>query len=85
MPKIVVVGSTRFEPYDIIAVPRRLPNYTNDEKSYQEAFKLFKPAIDICDEVWVYFPDGIGEHTTKDMMYALSIGKRVSFIATHMW
>lgn len=80
MPKFVILGSTRHQPYTIMAVPNKLDNYVNDERSYQEAFRWFKPAIELCDIVIVYAVDGIGEHTRRDMEYAKSQDKRVILI-----
>ena len=73
MPKIVIVGSTRFEPYTLLIAPHKLPNYSNDERSYQAAFQIdggYKQSIEACDLVIIYAPDGIGEHTQKDIDYA---------------
>jgi hypothetical protein len=52
----------------------------NHEKAYLEACKKVFPLIDSCDEVWVYAPDGIGEHTRRDIQYARKQGKTVKFI-----
>lgn len=83
-PKIVVVGSCKFEPYIILVVPAKVvkngKNLWNTEEGYKEAFKKFKNAIDECDEVWIYAPDGIGEHTQRDIDYAKSIGKKVRIL-----
>jgi hypothetical protein len=81
--KVVILGSCRFAPYEIIAVPDPIPNAHNTEKGYAIAFKKFKPAIDQADEVWVYAPDGIGEHTRRDLNYALSQDKTVRIIVKH--
>jgi len=81
MPKIVILGSCRHEPYEILAVPNKIPKAWNTEKGYEIASKKFYPAIDKADEVWVYAPDGIGEHTFRDMKYAKSKGKKIRFIA----
>ena len=78
--KIVILGSCRFSPYEILAVPDPIPGAHNTERGYQIAFKRFKPAIDQADEVWVYAPHGIGEHTLRDMNYALSRSKVVRII-----
>jgi hypothetical protein len=80
MPKIVILGSCRFEPYIILAVPNKIPNAWNTEEGYKLAFKKFKPAIENADIVLVYAPDVIGEHTKRDMDYAISLGKKVIVI-----
>jgi len=80
MPKIVVIGSCRFEPYEFLAVPEKVPNLYNTEEGYQIACKKFYPAIDKADEVWVYVPDGLGEHTSRDLVYALSKNKTIRMI-----
>ena len=77
MVKIVILGSCRFEPYEILAVPKR--NELGDtEEGYQLATKKFYPAIDKADVVFVYAPDGIGPHTKRDIDYAISKGKPVA-------
>lgn len=78
--KIVILGSCRFEPYEILAVPNKIPNAWNTEKGYQIATKKFYPAIEKADIVIVYAPDGIGEHTKRDMKYAESLGKKIVVI-----
>jgi len=77
MPKIVVLGSCRFEPYVILAVPNKIRNAWNTEKGYKIASQKFYPAIENADEVWVYAPDGIGEHTRRDIDYAKAKGKKI--------
>lgn len=78
MPKIVILGSCRYEPYEVLALPNKIPGAWNTEKGYQIAAKKFYPAIDKADIVLVYTPDGeIGEHTGRDIKYALSKGKCV--------
>lgn len=78
--KIVILGSCRFEPYDIIAVPNKIPNAWNTEKGYEIASKKFYPAIEQSDEIWIYAPDGIGKHTARDIEYALKYGKMVRLL-----
>jgi len=68
MVKITILGSCRFEPYEILAVPEKNEKW-NTEEGYQLAFKKFKEAIDNSDVVFVYAPDGIGEHTGRDLEY----------------
>lgn len=77
MPKIVILGSCKHEPYEVLAVPDKIPNAWNTEKGYELASKKFYPAIDKADIVFVYAPKGIGEHTQRDIDYALSKGKWV--------
>lgn len=83
MPKITILGSCSFEPYEILAAPNRLDAelYEKEhEKAYDNAFeKVFKKAIEDCDFVFVYNPYGIGEHTKKDLDYAKSQGKHIVF------
>jgi len=80
MPKIVILGSCRFGPYEILAVPNKIPNAWNTEEGYKIASQIFYPAIDKADEVWVYAPDGIGEHTSRDIDYAKKKGKAIRFL-----
>jgi hypothetical protein len=80
MPKIVILGSCRFDPYEILAVPNKIPNAWNTEKGYKIAAKKFHPAIEKADCVIVYDPDGIGEHTQRDIDYAKSHGKEVIYL-----
>lgn len=65
MPKIVIIGSCRFEPYEILAAPNKIPGAWDTEKGYQVACKRFYPAIDEADFVILYAPDGVGEHTER--------------------
>jgi len=76
--KIVVLGSCRYEPYDVLIVPRKL--HEDNEVGYDMAKRTFYPNIELCDEVWVYAPDGVGEHTQRDLDYARKHGKKVRFI-----
>ena len=77
MVKIVFLGSCRFSPYEILAVPDPIPGAHNTDRGYEIAFKIFKPAIDEADLVVVYAPDGIGEHTGRDLDYAKSQNKEI--------
>ena len=77
MVKIVFLGSCRFSPYEILAVPDPIPGAWNTDEGYEIAFKKFKPAIDEADLVIVYAPDGIGEHTGRDYEYAKSQNKEI--------
>ena len=79
MTKFVFLGSCRHEPYEILAVPNRLP-LGNTEEGYQVATEIFYPAIDEADVILVYAPDGIGEHTWRDMKYAHERGKKIVII-----
>lgn len=78
MPKIVILGSCRFEPYEILFVPKALPaGLYNTEEGYRQSTKKTYPAIDEADVVFVFAPDGIGEHTGRDLEYARSKDKKV--------
>ena len=77
MTKFVILGSCRFEPYEILAVPNKIQNAWNTDKGYEIASKIFYPAMDEADVILVYAPDGIGKHTRLDIDYAKSIGKKV--------
>lgn len=51
------------------------------EAAYEEACRLFYPAIDHADIVLVWAPEAtLGQHTLKDMQYAAVKGKRVVVI-----
>jgi len=80
LPKIVILGSCRFSPYDVLAVPSEISPVWNTEAGYEIAFRRFGPAIKKADIVIVYAPDGIGEHTNRDLEYAKSLGKRIHII-----
>lgn len=80
MPKIVILGSCRYEPYQILAVPNKIPNAWNTEEGYKVASQKFYPAINEADEVWIYAPDGIGEHTMRDVVYALKKQKKIRIL-----
>lgn len=80
MPKIVILGSCKYEPYEILAVPNKIKGAWNTEKGYQKAAKIFYPAIEQSDIVIVYAPEEIGEHTQRDMEYAKSQGKPVFIV-----
>lgn len=77
MPKIVIVGSCRHEPYEILCVPNKIPKAWNTEKGYKLASEKFYPAIENAEEIWIYAPDGIGEHTQRDIDYARAKGKTI--------
>ena len=50
----------------------------NHKKAYEEACKKFYPAIEKADCILVYCPDGhIGEHTMRDMQYAMKLKKDI--------
>ena len=80
MPKIVILGSCRFEPYEILAVPNKVPNAWNTEEGYKIAAQKFYPAIEKADLIICFAPDGVGEHTKRDVEYAESLGKKVHMI-----
>lgn len=77
MPKIVILGSCKHEPYDIITPKKLDPDlYERDhEKAYKKACEIFYPAIRESDLVIVYAPDGIGDHTGQDLAYAITQNK----------
>lgn len=78
MPKIVILGSCRHEPYDVLAVPEKVPGLWNTEEGYKIATEKFHPAMDEADVIIVFAPDGIiGKHTRMDIDYATGIGKTV--------
>jgi len=63
------------------------PRYTkerhhefNTDEEYENATKLFYPAIEDSDIIIVWAPDGIGTHTHRDIGHALSLKKRVVVI-----
>jgi len=80
MVKIVILGSCRFEPYDILFTPKKIKGKWNTEEGYIIASKKCYKDIEEADEIWVYAPDGIGGHTQRDINYALSIGKKIHII-----
>ena len=77
--KITILGSCRFEPYEILAVPEANEFY-NTEKGYQMAFEKFKIAMDESDLIICYAPDGIGEHTGRDLEYAKTTKARIVIV-----
>lgn len=96
MPNIVIIGSCRNVPFNVVApysvtVVDERQEYayslvgTNQEKSYMEAKKVFHPAIEKADVVIVWLPNGIrkiGEHTKRNLMYAESLKKRIIVITS---
>lgn len=79
MVKVVFLGSCRFSPYEILAVPDPIPGAHNTDAGYEIAFKVFKPAIENADVVIVHNPDSIGEHTGLDLAYAESQDKHIVY------
>lgn len=78
--KITILGSCKVGPYDILAVPAKIPNAWNTEKGYQIAFNTkFKSAIENADEIWIY-ASAVGEHTQRDIDYARKLGKTIKMI-----
>ena len=76
----MILGSCSYQPYIILALPNKLnPElYEKDhEAAYEEACEVFYPAIDECDEVWIYAPEGLGKHTLRDLEYAGKKGKKI--------
>ena len=81
MPKVVILGSCKYEPYEILFVPKKVSEELyNTEEGYKIASKKCYTAIDEADEVWVYIPEGMGEHTTRDFEYALSKNKKIFLV-----
>ena len=80
MTKIVILGSCRFAPYEILAAPNKIPNAWNTEEGYKKATEKFYPAIAQADVVLVYAPDGVGEHTARDILEACRQGKEIFLI-----
>ncbi len=79
--KIVILGSCRHSPYEVLAAPKPLSKDYHNETGYHEACKIFYPAIENADVVWVYLPNGKpGEHTQRDLDYARSKGKQIFYI-----
>ncbi len=79
MPKIVILGSCRFEPYEITFVPEKIKEKElyNTEEGYKLASIKCYSAIDEADLVLIYNPDRIGEHTLRDMEYAKKKKKKI--------
>jgi len=78
MPKVVILGPCKYEPYEILFVPKKVSEELyNTEEGYRMASKKCYSAIDEADEVWVYIPEGMGEYTARDFNYALSKKKKV--------
>ena len=86
MPKFVMLGSCRHEPYEMLFMPNKIdPTLYREEheKAYDEACKTTYPAIEKADVVIVYVPDGIiGDHTQRDLTHAISHKKKIVVI-TH--
>jgi len=91
MPKIVILGSCKLEPYIVLFMPNKLDSelYERDhEQAYLKARKVVYPAITEADIVIVLASEGIGEHTLQDMKYADSLRKRIVIITNktvEMW
>jgi len=67
MVNIVILGSQRFAPYRV-SVPDKRRNADGSR------------AIDWCDEVWVYAPNGVDEEMEKEIDYAIKRRKKVLFV-----
>jgi hypothetical protein len=86
MPKIVVLGSLKHEPYEMLAPKMMNPELhaqgpEGHELAYVKACEVFYPAIERADLVLVWLPGGkISKHTKADMMFAISQRKRVVLI-----
>ena len=79
MPKIAILGSCMNEPYEVLFMPNKLDPKLydeNHEEAYRQACDVVYPKIEEADLVIVYAPDGLGEHTTRDIIYALKAGKK---------
>lgn len=87
MVKITILGSRRFSPYEVLAKPEPYkPEYTienhkafDDESDYQDACKIFYPAIEESDIIIVFSPDGVGTHTYRDILHARKHHKRIVY------
>lgn len=80
MTKFVILGSCRFAPYEFLAVPNPIPGAWNTEEGYKKASEIFYPAIAQADAVLVYAPDGIGEHTARDILEAVNQKKEIFLV-----
>ena len=69
-----MLGSLRFEPYEVLFVPITNP------KGYQDAFENCKKAMDGSDLIICYAPDGIGEHTGRDLEYAKTTKAKIVIV-----
>lgn len=76
-PKIVILGSLRNGDYEVTA-PKRVKEDYHNEEGYQLACQRFYPAIEEADIVIVY--GEVGEHTQRDINYAISKGKRIIYL-----
>ena len=83
MVKICIIGSCRYEPYMLLFMPNKLDPelYEKDhERAYLEACKVVYPAIREADIIIAYVPEGIGEHTRRDLKFAESLKKRIVLV-----
>lgn len=84
MPKFVMLGSCKHEPYEMLFMPNKIdPDLYREEheKAYANACEITLPAIDQADVVIVYVPDGIiGEHTQRDLCYSIAQKKKIVII-----
>ena len=84
MPKFVVLGSCKYEPYEMVFMPNKIdPTLYREqhEQAYEEACKITLPAIKQADIIIVYVPDGIvGEHTLRDLTYAIAQKKKIVIV-----
>lgn len=81
--KIAILGSCKHEPYIVLFMPNKFDRelYEKDhEQAYLEACKTVYPALAEADIVIAYVPEGIGEHTRRDLKYAESLRKRIVLI-----
>lgn len=78
--KVVILGSCKYAPYEVLLAPNPFDKklyVENHEQAYAEACERFYPAIKEADVIFVYAPDGIGQHTKRDLDYAKSCGKLI--------
>lgn len=80
MPKIVILGSCSEKPYNVLTPNPLNPKlYVEDhEKAYEEACKVFYPAIKKADVVLIWCPTGkLGDHTWRDTREAIENKKKM--------
>lgn len=82
MPRFVILGSCKHQPYAVLAMPCTFEEdmyNLEHEEAYKKAFQLFKPAIDRSNIIIVYNEFGVGEHTRRDLDYAIEQGKHIVY------
>lgn len=83
MTKIVILGSCKYAPYEILITPEKRSKWYNTDKGYNLASLEFYPKILECDEVWCYAPKGIGHHTMRDLNFAKRCCKIIRIIGEY--